>query len=114
MALQTLYLLHSRRQSENELYFFLALLNSNLLRNYVYLLHTAYKWVQPQIEQHVLAQIPIPVTTANERENIIARSKLLAHACSELGPVVEWKSDVQDMFEELERAISALYENSIC
>ena len=43
VALQTLYLLHPREQnmSVDDLYFFLALLNSRLLRNYVYVLHTA-------------------------------------------------------------------------
>jgi hypothetical protein len=107
-------LLHSRQQSEDELLFFLALLNSRLLRNYVYVLHTAYKWVQPQIEQHVLARLPVPLATAQEKKAIIDRSKLLARACSAQGPVVEWKADFQDMYEELERVISALYETIIC
>ena len=62
VALQTLYVLHLHAQEANtdNLYFLLALLNSRLLQKYVYVLHTAYKWVQPQIEQHVLARLPVP------------------------------------------------------
>jgi hypothetical protein len=116
VALQTLYILHAREQNarEDDLYFLLALLNSRLLRNYVYVLHTAYKWVQPQIEQRVLARLPIPVVTTSAKKDIIERAKLLARACSAQGPVVEWKTDIQDMYEELERAISALYHAIIC
>ncbi len=79
VALQTLYLLHLRAPgaAEDDLYFFLALLNSHLLRHYLYMLLTAYKWVQPQIEQHVLARLPIPVVSPAERSEIIARAKLL-------------------------------------
>ncbi len=71
----------------DELYFLLALLNSRLLREYVYTLYTAYKWVQPQIEQHVLAHLPIPraeLIDADVKRETIARAKLLeqhAHAC---------------------------------
>ncbi len=116
VALQTLYILHPREQNarEDDLYFFLALLNSRLLRHYVYVLHTAYKWVQPQIEQRVLARLPIPVVTTSAKKDIIERAKLLACACSAQGPVVEWKTDIQNMYEELERAISALYHAIIC
>ncbi len=116
VALQTLYILHPREQNaqEDDLYFFLALLNSRLLRHYVYVLHTAYKWVQPQIEQHVLARLPIPLVTTSAKKDIIERAKLLARACGAQGPVVEWKTDIQDMYEEMERAISALYHAIIC
>ncbi|HEY6409790.1 MAG TPA: TaqI-like C-terminal specificity domain-containing protein [Ktedonobacteraceae bacterium] len=116
VALQTLYLLHSHAQAtrEDDLYFFLALLNSRLLRNYVYVLHTAYKWVQPQIEQHVLARLPLPIVSEGAKKDIIDRAKLLASACSAQGPVVEWKTDIQDIYEELERAISTLYDTIIC
>lgn len=71
----------------DELYFLLALLNSRLLREYVYMLYTAYKWVQPQIEQHVLAHLPIPhaeLIESDTKHDIIARAKLLeqhARAC---------------------------------
>ena len=116
VALQTLYLLHLRKQDApvDDLYFFLALLNSRLLQRYVYVLYTAYKWVQPQIEQHVLAQLPVPIVTASEKEAVIARSKLLVHACSPSGSVVEWKKNARDIYEEQECALSALYNALLC
>jgi len=115
VTLQTLYLLHphTRETSQDDLYFFLSLLNSRLLRQYVYVLHTAYKWVQPQIEQHVLARLPIPIVTSNEKQHIIELAKLLARACSEIGPVVEWDEPVQNLYEEQERAICALYASAL-
>jgi len=111
VALQTLYLLHLRDKSSNEdsLYFFLALLNSRLLREYVYVLHTAYKWVQPQIEQRVLAHLPVPIVRHEERQQVIERAKSLASACSKPGAVVEWDERINRMYEEQERAICALY-----
>ena len=116
VALQTLYLLHLRKQDApvDDLYFFLALLNSRLLQRYVYVLYTAYKWVQPQIEQHVLAQLPVPIVTVSEKEAVIARSKLLVHACSPPGSVVEWKKNARDIYEEQECALSALYNALLC
>jgi len=116
VALQTLYLLHLRKQDApvDDLYFFLALLNSRLLQRYVYVLYTAYKWVQPQIEQHVLAQLPVPIVTVSEKEAVIARSKLLVHACSPSGSVVEWKKNARDIYEEQECALSALYNALLC
>ena len=115
VVLQTLYLLHLQNKDahEDELYFFLALLNSRLLRRYVYILHTAYKWVQPQIEQHVLARLPIPLVASDRRERIIELSKLLVNACSKGDPVVEWKEQITRMYEELESAIGALYEAAL-
>ena len=116
VALQTLYLLHLRKRDApvDDLYFFLALLNSRLLQRYVYVLYTAYKWVQPQIEQHVLAQLPVPIVTVSEKEAVIARSKLLVHACSPPGSVVEWKKNARDIYEEQECALSALYNALLC
>ncbi len=114
VALQTLYLLHPRLENtgEDDLYFFLALLNSRLLYEYVYTLHTAYKWVQPQIEQSVLARLPIPLVEAAERRHIIQLSRLLMNACSGGDRVVEWKQDMYRIYyEEQERAIGALYES---
>ncbi len=112
VALQTLYLLHLREQHESadQLYFFLALLNSRLLREYVYVLHTAYKWVQPQIEQSVLARLPVPIVEQGYRQQVIARAKALAQACSSSGPVVEWDEHIISMYEEQEHAICALYD----
>ncbi len=113
VVLQTLYLLHLRPQhtgalatdaqahvQQDELYFLLALLNSRFLREYVYVLHTAYKWVQPQIEQHVLAHLPVPLVDAGTplKVQIIERAKALMCACSQVAPVVELKA--QEMFAE--------------
>ena len=115
VALQTLYLLHLRNHHGNsdQLYFFLALLNSRLLREYVYALHTAYKMVQPQIEQRVLASLPVPLVKPEEQQKIIEQSKALVHACSSLGPVVEWSEHITRMYEEQERAICALYDSAL-
>jgi SAM-dependent methyltransferase len=113
IALQTLYLLHPRNQQErlDQLYFFLALLNSRLLREYVYVLHTAYKWVQPQIEQRVLASLPVPIVGPEYQQQIIEQAKALEHACGRLGSVVEWNEHITGIYEEQERAICALYDS---
>jgi len=126
--LQTLYLLHVRDNCEiprdainhvhqqeevDLLYFFLALLNSRLLREYVYVLHTAYKWVQPQIEQRVLANLPIPIVEEKLRQPIIEQAKVLLYACSSPGAVVEWNADFTTMYEELERSIRSLYTSAL-
>ncbi len=110
IVLQTLYLLYPRSANQHDklddLYFVLALLNSRLLRQYVYVLWTAYKWVQPQIEQHVLACLPIPVVGEAEKARIVQRAKLLVEACAEGASVVEL-----ELYEEQEHAIQALYQN---
>jgi hypothetical protein len=79
----------------------------------VYVLHTAYKWVQPQIEQHVLASLPIPHVDAAEKVAIIQRAKLLMHACSTLPTVVELKKQTRELYEEQERAICTLYDAAL-
>ncbi|WP_162004993.1 N-6 DNA methylase [Dictyobacter vulcani] len=100
--------------TEEELYFLLALLNSRILQEYMYTLHTAYKLVQPQIEQHVLAQLPIPINTAyTEKVQIIDRAKLLMHACDKASSVVELKIQNLELYEEQERAICVLYETAL-
>lgn len=123
IVLQTLYLLQFNAQRsaeqltkiqhftvEDELYFLLAFLNSRILQKYIHILHTAYKWVQPQIEQHVLAQLPIPINMAYaEKNQIICRAKLLMHACGKAPSVVELKAQSHELYEEQERAICALY-----
>ena len=121
VVLQTLYVLHARAEAGvdgDDLYFFLALLNSRVLREYVYVLHTAYKWVQPQIEQHVLARLPVPLTGVAEKRDIIERAKRLMEVlalmgqeevCREAGAVVELKQQWQGLYDEQERAIDALY-----
>jgi hypothetical protein len=121
IVLQTLYLLYLRSNitdssqisQSDELYFLLALLNSRLLQEYVYVLYTAYKWVQPQIEQHVLAHLPVPTIGAAEKARIGEHAKALMHACSERMPVVELSKGYKQMYEELERAVCALYEQML-
>ena len=115
VALQNLYLLHPRNHQGNtdQLYFFLAFLNSRLLREYVYALHTAYKMVQPQIEQRVLTSLPVPLVKLEEQQKIIEQSKVLVHVCSSLSPVVEWSEHITRLYEEQERAICALYDSAL-
>jgi SAM-dependent methyltransferase len=115
IALQTLYLLHLRNpnDSSDQLYFFLALLNSRLLREYVYTLYTAYKMVQPQIEQRVLASLPVPLVKLEQQQQIITQSRAIVHACGSSSPVVEWSKHITSMYEELERAIYALYDSAL-
>jgi len=125
VVLQTLYLLNARPSSLQHLmtgrkdaiteetvldglYFLLALLNSRLLREYIYVLHTAYKWVQPQIEQHVLAHLPIPNVEAVARAEVVERAKQL-YICSTAIPVVELEQKWNALYEQQERAICALY-----
>lgn len=111
VALQTLYLLHLREQDESmdTYYFLLALLNSRLLRAYVYHLHTAYKLVQPQIEQAVLAHLPVPWGKPDARREIAERARALEQVCSEASPGVEWEAYLASLYEAQERAICALY-----
>ncbi|MDQ6660574.1 MAG: restriction endonuclease subunit S, partial [Chloroflexota bacterium] len=115
IVLQTLYILHLRtiERSEDDLFFFLALLYSRLLQRYIYVLYTAYKWVQPQIEQHVLASLPIPLVPQEEKQRIIERAKLLMRACRGQGAVVEWGEHVQNLYEEQERAVCTLYASAL-
>jgi hypothetical protein len=110
IVLQTLYLLQlTQDPSLDTYYFLLALLNSRLLRAYVYHLHTAYKLVQPQIEQTVLARLPVPWGDAGAQTEISGRARELEDACSKTGPVVEWDEHITFLYERQERAIRALY-----
>jgi predicted RNA methylase len=67
VAFQTLYLLHLKSDQILPEYL-LALLNSRLLRGYLWLYHTAYKLVQPQIEQEALARVPLPLVSLAEQQ----------------------------------------------
>jgi SAM-dependent methyltransferase len=96
-----------------QLYFLLAMLNSRLLREYVYVLHTAYKWVQPQIEQRVLACLPIPLVPAEKRMEISRRARQLQLIYAEISSVVELKKQSHTLYEELELAIRGLYEDAL-
>jgi SAM-dependent methyltransferase len=127
IVLQTLYILQLNEQHpwkqnitppqftvEDELYFLLALLNSRLLQKYIYVVHTAYKWVQPQIEQYVLSQLPIPINSEyTAKERIISRARLLMQTCSPSSPDVELETLHDELYEEQERAIYVLYETAL-
>ncbi len=80
IALQTLYLLHPR-EGAPELAYLLALLNARLLRGALWLWYTAYKLVQPQIEQGALARLPVPLFPAAARQELaaLAADLRLAH-----------------------------------
>ncbi len=125
VVLQTLYMLHLHHSlpphhdhsplnhahtTHDDLYFFLALLNSHLLNEYIYTLYTAYKWVQPQIEQHVLAHLPIPRHVDPIRKHtIIQRAKQLLA----LNTTPEQHQNFQKMYEEQEQDIQNLYTTTI-
>ncbi len=111
IVLQTLYVLRVREKNDSldTYYFLLALLNSRLLHDYVAHLHTAYKLVQPQLEQGVLARLPVAWGEPEARQAIAERARELERACSETGAVVEWGQYSSPCYEEQERAIRALY-----
>jgi uncharacterized metal-binding protein len=69
--------------------------------------------VQPQIEQRVLAQLPIPTVSPELRQEITERAKQIMLACSDVSPVVELKQQIALLLKEQERAICTLYENAI-
>jgi hypothetical protein len=128
VVLQTLYMLLLRTEKphleEDDLYFLLALLNSRLLRTYIYMVQTAYKWVQPQIEQHVLGHLPVPTVATPEKKQIVARARKLLSACGDLSSVVKLEVESKEgrskaglewqaIYEEQERAICALYQTAL-
>lgn len=114
-TLQTLYLLHVHKSALisasalDTYYFLLALLNSRLLREYVVHLHTAYKLVHPQIEQGVLARLPVVWQQPGAMREIAERAKELERACSTARAVVEWEQHLTFLYEEQEHAIRVLY-----
>ncbi len=111
VVLQTLYLLllHQSPPDLDTIYFLLALLNSRLLRAYVYHLHTAYKLVQPQIEQAVLEHLPVPWSAPEDRQEVVERARKLEQICSQADSGVEWEERLAVLYEEQECAIRALY-----
>jgi hypothetical protein len=79
VAVQTLYLLQPKT-SQCSLASLLALLNSRLLRGYLWLHYTAYKLMLPQIEQEALARVPIPLAEAAQQAELAALADHL-HQC---------------------------------
>jgi hypothetical protein len=69
VALQTLYLLHAR-PGVPALDYLLALLNSRLVRGLLWLYHTAYKLVQPQMEQETLARLALPLFADDAQQEL--------------------------------------------
>lgn len=82
VAMQTLYLLHPKT-AQCLLGYLLALLNSRLLRGYLWLHHTAYKLVQPQIEQEVLARLPLPLAAPAQQQELAALADQLRQHCQQ-------------------------------
>lgn len=118
VVLQTLYMLSVRpgvgkEKEADVLYYLLALLNSHLLRNYVYVLYTAYKWVQPQIEQHVLECLPIPAPNMPQVAEIVQRAKEIMAACDREGGVVQLNNHSKHLYTEQERTIVAMYQDAL-
>jgi hypothetical protein len=111
IALQTLYLLHVRQPDLNleTSYYLLALLNSRLLRDYIYYLSTAYKLVQPQIDLTALAHLPIAWGYPLQQLDIATRAREIERACTIAGNGIEWDQRTTDYYEEQEQAICALY-----
>lgn len=111
IVLQTLYLLHVRRPDLDleTSYYLLALLNSRLLRDYIYYLTTAYKLVQPQIDLAALAHLPIAWGYPRQQLEIATRAREIERACTRAGYGIEWDQRMADYYEEQEQAIYALY-----
>jgi len=62
---------------------------------------------------HLLAGLPVPLVKSGEQQQIIAQSRALVHACGSSSPVVEWSEHINNMYQELERAINALYDSAL-
>jgi hypothetical protein len=75
------------------------------------MLHTAYKWVQPQIEQHILAWLPIPIIENDEAHEIIAYTKQLREAYS--SGDTSGDRQTASLFEEIEHGVCRLYEKTV-
>ena len=121
VAVQTLYLLHPKT-AQSSLAYLLALLNSRLLRGYLWLHHTAYKLVQPQIEQEALARLPVPLATLAQQEALAALAEQLqqcyqerdelalktASACANEAAWIQLEQTIADLYTRLDASIAAL------
>ena len=127
VAFQTLYLLHLKSDQVLPQYL-LALLNSRLLRGYLWLYHTAYKLVQPQIEQEALARVPLPlVPLAEQREPATLAGQLQTWyqeydrralngktnpaagvACANEAAWIQLQQRIRDLAARLDGAVAAL------
>jgi predicted RNA methylase len=115
VAVQTLYLLHPKT-AECSPGYLLALLNSCLLRGYLWLHHTAYKLVQPQIEQEALAHLPIPLAAPEQQAELAALAGHLracyqerdGRACENEAAWVQLHQTITDLYERLDASIARL------
>jgi hypothetical protein len=115
VAMQTLYLLHPQTGLP-ALGYLLALLNSRLLRGYLWLHHTAYKLVQPQLEQEALARLPIPLAPSDQHQQIATlASRLRAYyherdslTCEDEAARIQLDQTISDFYTCLDACIAAL------
>jgi hypothetical protein len=121
VALQTLYLLHPKT-AQWSLAYLLALLNSRLLRSYLWLHHTAYKLVQPQIEQEALARLPVPLAQPTQQQELATLAEQLqqgyqqrgelalntAGACANEAAWIQLEQTIQDLSARLDASIANL------
>jgi hypothetical protein len=121
VALQTLYLLHAKT-AQWSLAYLLALLNSRLLRSYLWLHHTAYKLVQPQIEQEALARLPIPLAQSAQQQELASLAEQLqqcyrkqdelalrlASACANEAAWIQLEQSIYDLAARLDASIATL------
>lgn len=121
VAVQTLYLLHPKTE-QYSLDYLLALLNSRLLRGYLWLHHTAYKLVQPQIEQEALAHLPIPLAAPKQQAELGALADKLrqsyqerdalansfASACENEAAWIQLEQTITGLYTCLDASVSAI------
>ncbi len=111
VAVQTLYLLHAK-MAHYSLSALLALLNARLLRAYLWLHHTAYKLMLPQIEQEALARLPIPLATPEQQVELAALADHLRQCFEErdgLAVVSTRACENEAAWIQLEQTITNLY-----
>jgi len=121
IALQTLYLLLPRPGAP-ALDYLLALLNARLLRRALWLHHTAYKLVQPQIEQEALARLPVPLAQPAPQQELATLAEQVqqcyqqrgevalntAGACANEPAWIQLEQTIQDLSARLDASIASL------
>jgi hypothetical protein len=111
IAVQTLYLLHPKAAQCAPGYL-LALLNSRLLRGYLWLHYTAYKLVQPQIEQETLARLPVPLAQPAQQTALAELADHLRHCYQEWDALLAKNASACEngaAWIQLERTVADLY-----
>ncbi len=111
IAVQTLYLLHAKAE-QGLLLYLLALLNSRLLRGYLWLHYTAYKLVQPQIEQETLARLPVPLAAPAQQAGLARLADQLRQRYEERDGLLAQTATACEndaAWIQLERTVTTLY-----